>query len=470
MASTLIELCELISASVRTVDARCTALSASFPDLNKTDNTEEDQRLLRDDEIAKATSIALAAASQLIASMQFPTRSILDASLGFLTSAAVGVVAEASITEIIREAGPQGCHVDDIAKKNGMSALNIARVLRPLATQHIFREVSPNVFANNRISILLDTGKSYEEIAASPENKHERAAGYASLIQLNTDETFKGAAYIQDVVTNRNGSDDELNSPLNRAFGTNLDLFSWYGQPNNKLRFKRFGMAMDASRRMSPPGAVLKGFEWSALAKNALIVDVGGGIGSVSLEIARANPDLRFLIQEKQAVVQEGKNYWEVELPGALSSGRVSFEAHDFFTPQPVKNAGVFMIRFICHNWSDSYLLKILKHLRDAAQSTTKLIVIEHPLHFVCGEDESFKHIPGAFPAERPPKPLLPNMGIVGLPGYLIDMQHQMMALLRGCERTFPHYWKLLREAGWEIEEVHHLPGTLVDQIVAKPL
>lgn len=39
-----------------------------------------------------------------------------------------------------------------------------ARVLRLLATNHIFREVAPDVFAHNRLSSILDTGKSVEEL------------------------------------------------------------------------------------------------------------------------------------------------------------------------------------------------------------------------------------------------------------------------------------------------------------------
>jgi hypothetical protein len=39
-----------------------------------------------------------------------------------------------------------------------------ARILRLLATNHIFTEVSPDVFANNRLSSALDTGKSVEEL------------------------------------------------------------------------------------------------------------------------------------------------------------------------------------------------------------------------------------------------------------------------------------------------------------------
>ena len=42
----------------------------------------------------------------------------------------------------------------------------LARVLRLLATNYVFTEVSPDVFANNRLSSVLDTGKSVEELLA----------------------------------------------------------------------------------------------------------------------------------------------------------------------------------------------------------------------------------------------------------------------------------------------------------------
>ena len=41
-----------------------------------------------------------------------------------------------------------------------------ARILRILATYHIFIETSPNVFKNNRLSSIMDTMKSVEEIKA----------------------------------------------------------------------------------------------------------------------------------------------------------------------------------------------------------------------------------------------------------------------------------------------------------------
>ena len=41
-----------------------------------------------------------------------------------------------------------------------------ARLLRFMATYHVFREVTPDVFANNRVSSLLDTGKDIDVILA----------------------------------------------------------------------------------------------------------------------------------------------------------------------------------------------------------------------------------------------------------------------------------------------------------------
>jgi hypothetical protein len=74
-----------------------------------------------------------------------------------------------------------------------------ARVLRLLATNYIFTEVSPDVFANNRLSSVLDTGKSVEELLAklvpsllifndglrtvSPESKHIGTLGIASMLE-----------------------------------------------------------------------------------------------------------------------------------------------------------------------------------------------------------------------------------------------------------------------------------------------
>jgi O-methyltransferase domain len=59
-----------------------------------------------------------------------------------------------------------------------------------------------------------------------------------------------------------------------------------------------------------------------------------------------------------------------------LHSVFVSLE-HDIFTPQPVTNANVFMCRVIIHDYGRTNAMKILQHLRKAANQDTKLLLVE---------------------------------------------------------------------------------------------
>lgn len=95
--------------------------------------------------------------------------------------------------------------------------------------------------------------------------------------------------------------------------------------------------------------------------------------------------------------------------------------AHDFFAPQPIKNAGVFLLRNIMHDWSDAYCIQILRHLRAAAAPFTQLVIVDNIMSYACVE-EDLKTIPGA---ERPlpPAPLLPNGGHAATIPYFQDIQ-----------------------------------------------
>jgi hypothetical protein len=58
--------------------------------------------------------------------------------------------------------------VSDRLDRMSFQCLNYVagRILRYLATNHIFRELSPDIFANNRASSVLDTGKSVVALKA----------------------------------------------------------------------------------------------------------------------------------------------------------------------------------------------------------------------------------------------------------------------------------------------------------------
>lgn len=53
---------------------------------------------------------------------------------------------------------------------------------------------------------------------------------------------------------------------------------------------------------------------------------------------------------------------------------RISLTTHDFFTPQTV-SADLFYFRWIFHNWSDAYALKILQNLVPAMKPGARVLI-----------------------------------------------------------------------------------------------
>ena len=98
------------------------------------------------------------------------------------------------------------------------------------------------------------------------------------------------------------------------------------------------------------------------------------------------------------------------------------FIAHDFFQPQPVKDATVFLLKAIIHDWSDEYASKILNQLREAATTSTKLIVMDRIIPYACrmtGNND--ENIPG-YAYEPTPEPLPANKGAGEPTAYGADL------------------------------------------------
>jgi len=358
--------------------------------------------------------------------------------------------------EILREGSPQGMHVNDIAARNGLDPKKLVRCLRILATHHIFREGLPNVFCNNRLSTTLDTGKSVEELTRRPEFKHEGTPGFAAMMSHTLDEAFKGAAYTLEALQDPKTafSEEDEDAPLCRAWGTKLSMWNWMELPEQAHRLRRFGVAMRGVQAMEVPNNILEGFDWYSLNEKDVIVDVGGGIGNASLAIAKAIPSVQIIVQDRAAVVAEGVKFWEERYPEAIHSGRVTLQAQDLFAPQPVRDASVFLLRRILHDWSDKYSAKILKALREAAQPTTKLIIADARMLHAC-HDESGQGkgaIPGSAIVEAP-VPLLANFGAANATPYILDLQ--MMFNHNAQERTLMHLTSLLQDNGWRVTRVY---------------
>jgi hypothetical protein len=72
------------------------------------------------------------------------------------------------VSHIAKQSGVEetklGAHIHVSVKYSVENSYPLAHALRLLATHHIVRETAPDVFAINRISSLLDSGKSLAEL------------------------------------------------------------------------------------------------------------------------------------------------------------------------------------------------------------------------------------------------------------------------------------------------------------------
>lgn len=114
-------------------------------------------------------------------------------------------------------------------------------------------------------------------------------------------------------------------------------------------------------------------FPWSDLANTSLVLDIGGGNGHVSYYLHSRFPHLRFIVQDLAHVIGEAN----VEVPG------VKFMAHDFFEVQDqvrIKDVDLVLLRYIFHNWSDEYCIKILRALKGILKRGCHIVVQDQVL------------------------------------------------------------------------------------------
>ncbi|PFH49323.1 hypothetical protein AMATHDRAFT_147951 [Amanita thiersii Skay4041] len=469
--SPLRQLANIISDSVDKIDQICQSAKCDYPSLDAPFNPgSPSEGLALTPEVIQNASLIVAACSQLSSTVNIPALSLYDAIGGFHVASALRAALESNTVEILRQS-PNGLKTTEIAAINGMDPTRIARLLRLLATHHIFAEVEPDVFKNNRLSSLMDTLKSVDEITASPENKHVDTPGMSALIEHTGDEVFKGSAFMTDVLLDPVSGHSEApeHAPLCVAFKTNKPSWEWYEEPENAFRLKRFAAAMAGSAKLDPPNAILQGFNWAELPANSLVVDVGGGIGHTTLKIVQSNPNLKYIVQDRPPVVQQATEFWKANNPSALETGTVKLIAHDFFTPQPDNKVAVFLCRMVMHDHGRNTAAAILRNLRSAASSDTKLLIVDQIVPYACPDKNALaieENIPGA-KQPVPPKPLLTNLGKANAIAYLGDLQ--MYVGLNGEERTLGSFLELTRSTGWKIIKVFTIPGSMHKQILAIP-
>ena len=117
------------------------------------------------------------------------------------------------------------------------------------------------------------------------------------------------------------------------------------------------------------PSHLLANYPWASLAA-ATVVDVGGSDGYISIQLARAFPNLRLVVQDLPNVIACAID----KIPPELE-GRIKFQKHDFFTEQPEVGADVYLFRWILHDWPDKQVVAILRQLIPALKVGARIVV-----------------------------------------------------------------------------------------------
>ncbi|KAI1367012.1 S-adenosyl-L-methionine-dependent methyltransferase [Xylaria arbuscula] len=407
-------------------------------------------KLLPSHNLWKAEKTIEAISGALVELVSEPYQRIQQVLTEYIESRALFIAAERRIPDLLAEAGDDGLDLDTIAQKTRIEPKKLGRLLRTLCSIHIFKEVAEKRFANNRMSAALVNNP-----------------GLRAYVQLFGLHLYAASEHLPRYLLGPKGASYKVEeTAMQDAMGMNIPLWEWMAQrlpsdevisdgpgypgvpdlSNTNVTFdhkghiarpelENFALAMVGGGKASGAAHAFD-FPWAELG-DGVVVDVGGGIGGFALQLLPEYPRLKFVIQDRPENVNRGEHeIFPKEAPEALATGRVKFQAHDFFTPNPVKDADVYWLRGILHDWSDDYCIEILKSIKVSMGPKSRILICDPVMNTTFGCNE----IPAA------PSPLPANYG------YHVRYCHNrdvgLMATINGIERTPSEFKELFEKAG----------------------
>lgn len=238
---------------------------------------------------------------------------------------------------------------EDIAVATGLNLQDVTRFLRVAMGRHVFAEPQKGFVRHTASSRLLIDNPLME----------------AYFVNVAT-EFLPSLARTVDATAKWPGSEEPNESGhalANNSIETPFEIIK-----KDPVRQQRFTDAQSFSHMHESFSMdhLLRGYDFSHASS---VVDIGGCDGKVAFALAKKYPGINKIVVQDQPHVISG-----IDIPGELQ-GRVEGMEHDFFTPQPVKDADVYLMRWVLHDWSDKYCVKILRNLIPALKKNAKVVV-----------------------------------------------------------------------------------------------
>ncbi|PPR01329.1 hypothetical protein CVT24_006331 [Panaeolus cyanescens] len=288
----------------------------------------------------------------------------------FYRSTALDICLKHNVADHIRDLDKdgKGVPIEELGAAAKLDADLLGRLLRVLSTKGTFQEVEKGVFKNTLASSVMINDPEYNAI-----------------MDLWITDNGVGAPklgnFAEELYRARiSGSGSKTPSPFAMATGN-----EWYDYlPLNPDRAKNFNLAMRGQARGESTFSLpyvfpFADYDFSALPKGSMFVDVGGGVGTIAEILLLAYPNLKIVLQDMESVVKSATENPTANIKRFMDEGRLIFQVQDFFSDQPkYLDGAVFMLSNVLHNHRDANAVKLLKALRRSNPS--RLLIVDRVL------------------------------------------------------------------------------------------
>lgn len=255
------------------------------------------------------------------------------ASAGWIASA-VGAVSSLGVADLI-DGAPRTAR--ELADATGTNEAMLTKVLRVLTNVGLFAEDADGRFSNTPDSAVLKS-----DHPQSMRYFCQLAAGDYQRIMFALPHTLR---------TGEPASEPVLGRPL----------YAYLDQAPEAAEI--YDRAMEDLSR--PVAVGLAGAR--DCSRLRLVVDVGGGRGTMVKELVRRYPHLRGICADRETVCTRAAAQLERDDPDLAA--RLEFVPTDFFTAVP-GGGDVYILKNVVHNWNDESSVRIMRTIAAAMAPT----------------------------------------------------------------------------------------------------
>ena len=276
--------------------------------------------------------------------------------LGYQVSQAIHVAAVLGLSDLLAN-GPLSA--GELAVATDCDPRSLHRLLRALATVGVYEELPDGRYASTALGDELrsDSDDSIRGWAASIGRPYVWEAWSALLHSVRTGENAFRSVHGRSV---------------------------WAYRADHPEDSAAFDAAMASiSRRMA--SSIIDAYDFGRF---SIVVDVGGGTGTLLSAILGRNPSLHGVLFDQPHVASAATRLMQ----RAGVSSRCRIVGGDMFHAIP-PDGDCYLLKSIIHDWEDAEALAILKSCARAMDNTATLVMVERLLDGGSGQDVAFSDL-----------------------------------------------------------------------------